>query len=172
MFLQTFNWDRAALLNAFGTALAPCECGAVSIQSEFISQGLILTEWIRYNSPVLSDTVIDQYLESIKERARSKEGRNSVGNYKFIAPLGDSVVLLRVSIPRLFYGGRSLWPPTVPWLAVMSSQSNPRGSGPEVLKREGGYVTAEAGVSEVGVFRALQPNVMCKVWFSNLVYTQ
>ena len=43
-------------------------------------------------------------------------------------------------------------------LAARSSQSNPRGSGPEVLKRERGHVTAETGVAEVGVFRALQPN--------------
>ena len=33
-------------------------------------------------------------------------------------------------------GGGPLWPPTVPQLAARSSQSNPRGSGPEVLKRE------------------------------------
>ena len=55
-------------------------------------------------------------------------------------------------------GGRSLWPPAVPWLAARSSQSNPRGSGPEVLKCERSHVTAETGVAEVGVFRALQPN--------------
>ena len=55
--------------------------------------------------------------------------------------------------------GGPLWPPTVPPLAARSSQSNPRGSGPEVLKREQGHVTSESGVSEVGVFRALQPNV-------------
>ena len=55
-------------------------------------------------------------------------------------------------------GGRPLWPPAVPRLAARSSQSNPRGSGPEVLKRERGHVTAETGVAEVGVFRALQPN--------------
>ena len=55
--------------------------------------------------------------------------------------------------------GRPLWPPAVPRLAARSSQSNPRGSGPEVLKRECGHVTAETGVAEVGVFRALQPNV-------------
>ena len=54
--------------------------------------------------------------------------------------------------------GRPLWPPAVPRLAARSSQSNPRGSGPEVLKRERGHVTAETGVAEVGVFRALQPN--------------
>ena len=58
----------------------------------------------------------------------------------------------------LFIGGRPLWPPAVPRLAARSSQSNPRGSGPEVLKRERGHVTAETGVAEVGVFRALQPN--------------
>ena len=56
-------------------------------------------------------------------------------------------------------GGRRLWPHAVPRLAARSSQSNPRGSGPEVLKREHGHVTAETGVVEVGVFRALQPNV-------------
>ena len=56
-------------------------------------------------------------------------------------------------------GGRPLWPPAVPRLAARSSQSNPRGSGPEVLKRQRGHVTAETGVAEVGVFRALQPNV-------------
>ena len=55
-------------------------------------------------------------------------------------------------------GGRPLWPPAVPRLAARSSQSNPRGSGPEVLKRERGHMTAETGVAEVGVFRALQPN--------------
>ena len=44
-------------------------------------------------------------------------------------------------------------------LAARSSQSNPRGSGPEVLKCERGHVTSESGVSEVEVFRALQPNV-------------
>ena len=55
-------------------------------------------------------------------------------------------------------GGRPLWPPAVPRLAARPSQSNPRGSGPEVLKRERGHVTAETGVAEVGVFRALQPN--------------
>ena len=60
-------------------------------------------------------------------------------------------------------GGRLLWPPAVPQLAARSSQSNPRGSGPEVLKRERGHVTAETGVAEVGVFRALLPNV---TWFS------
>ena len=41
--------------------------------------------------------------------------------------------------------------------AARSSQSNSRASGPEVLKRERGHVTSESGVSEVGVFRALQP---------------
>ena len=54
--------------------------------------------------------------------------------------------------------GWPLWPPIVPQLAARSSQSNPRGSGPEVMKRERGHVTSESGVSEVGVFRALQPN--------------
>ena len=37
-------------------------------------------------------------------------------------------------------GGRPLWRPTVPHLAARSSQSNPRGSGPEVLKLERGHV--------------------------------
>ena len=55
-------------------------------------------------------------------------------------------------------GVRPLWPPAVPRLAARSSQSNPMGSGPEVLKRERGHVIAETGVAEVGVFRALQPN--------------
>ena len=36
-----------------------------------------------------------------------------------------------------------LWPPAVPQLAARPSQWNPRGSGPEVLKRERGHVTAE-----------------------------
>ena len=34
-----------------------------------------------------------------------------------------------------------------------------RGSGPGVLKRERGHVTAETGVAEVAVFGALQPNI-------------
>ena len=55
-------------------------------------------------------------------------------------------------------GGVPLRLPTVPGPAARSSQSNPRGSWPEVLKRERGHVTAKSGVSEVGVFRALQPN--------------
>ena len=55
--------------------------------------------------------------------------------------------------------GRLLWPPAVPRLAARPSQSNHRGSGPEVLKREGGHVTSETGVAEVGVFGAFQPNV-------------
>ena len=42
-----------------------------------------------------------------------------------------------------FSGGRPPWPPTVPRLAARPSQSNPRGSGPEVLKRERGHVTVE-----------------------------
>ena len=40
-------------------------------------------------------------------------------------------------------GGGPLWPPTMPRLGARSSQSNPRGSRPEVLKRERGHVTAE-----------------------------
>ena len=63
-------------------------------------------------------------------------------------------------------GGRPLWPAAVPRLAARSSQSNPRGSGPEVLKRERGHVTAETGVAEVGVFRALQPNEYAKYYAS------
>ena len=55
-------------------------------------------------------------------------------------------------------GERPLWPPAVPRLAARPYQSNPRGSGPEVLKRQGGHVTSETGVLEVGVFRDLQPN--------------
>ena len=42
-----------------------------------------------------------------------------------------------------FNGGRPLWPPAVPRLAARPSQSNPRGSGPEVVKRERGHVTPE-----------------------------
>ena len=45
-------------------------------------------------------------------------------------------------------------------LTARPSQSNPRGSGPEVLKCERGHVTAETGVAEVAVFGALQPNVI------------
>ena len=54
-----------------------------------------------------------------------------------------------------FNGGRPPWPPTVPRLAARPSQSNPRGSGPEVLKRERGHVTVETWRFCVGVFRAL-----------------
>ena len=43
--------------------------------------------------------------------------------------------------------GGPLWPPAVPRLAARPSQSNPRGSGPEVLKRERGHVTSESGVA-------------------------
>ena len=56
--------------------------------------------------------------------------------------------------------GRPLSPPAVPRLAARPSQSNPRGSGPEVLKRERGHVTSETGVAEVAVFGALQPNIL------------
>ena len=42
-----------------------------------------------------------------------------------------------------FNYGRPLWPPAVPRLATRPSQSNPRGSGPEVVKRERGHVTSE-----------------------------
>ena len=55
--------------------------------------------------------------------------------------------------------GRPLWPPAVPRLVARPSQSNPRGSGPEVLMRERGHVTAANGVAEVAVFGALQHNV-------------
>ena len=54
--------------------------------------------------------------------------------------------------------GRPPWPPSVPRLPARPSQSNPRGSGPGVLKREQGHVTSESGVAEVAVFGALQPN--------------
>ena len=62
--------------------------------------------------------------------------------------------------------GGPLWPPDVPGLAARPSQSNPRGSGPEVWKPAGSRVrwppkfrvSEVFGVSEVGVFRALQPN--------------
>ena len=66
--------------------------------------------------------------------------------FKFIS-LGEST-------PRLFNEGKPLWPPTVPRLAGRSSQSNPRGSGPEVLKRELSEVTwpTKSGVSEVVFF--------------------
>ena len=46
----------------------------------------------------------------------------------------------------------------MPRLAARSSQSNLREFGPEVLKRERGHMTSKSGISEVGVFRALQPN--------------
>ena len=52
-------------------------------------------------------------------------------------------------------------------LAARSSQSNPRGSGPEVLKRDWGHMTPESGVMEVGVFRALQPNAA--IWYCRSV---
>ena len=55
--------------------------------------------------------------------------------------------------------GRPLWPPAVPRLAARPSETNPRGSGPDVLKRERGHVTAATGVAEVAVFGALQRNV-------------
>ena len=42
-----------------------------------------------------------------------------------------------------FNGGRPSWPPAVSRLAARPSQSNPRGSGPEALKRERGHVTVE-----------------------------
>ena len=46
--------------------------------------------------------------------------------------------------------GRPLWPPTVPPLVARPSQSNPKGSGPEVVKREQGHVTSKSGVSGGG----------------------
>ena len=63
------------------------------------------------------------------------------------------------SIEIIHYGNQSwgclmeggpLWPLTVPRLPARSSQSNTRGSGPEVLKRERVHMTSESGVSEVG----------------------
>ena len=54
--------------------------------------------------------------------------------------------------------GRPLWPPAVHRLTTRPPQSNPRGSGPEVLKRERGHVTAATGVAEVAAFGALQRN--------------
>ena len=54
--------------------------------------------------------------------------------------------------------GQPLWPPAVSRLAARPSQSNPRGSGPGVLKRERGHMTTETGVAEVAVFGAIQPN--------------
>ena len=83
-------------------------------------------------------------------------------------------IFLACSLVELFHygnqsrgysiGGRPLSPPAVPRFAARSSQSNPmQGSGPEVLKRERGHVTTETGVAEVGVFRALQPNVLLTV---------
>ena len=48
--------------------------------------------------------------------------------------------------------------PLCPGLQPGPPSQTPWGSGPEVLKRERGHVTAETGVAEVGVFRALQPN--------------
>ena len=56
--------------------------------------------------------------------------------------------------------GGPLWPPAVPRLAARHCQSNPRGSGPKVLKRERGHVTSESEFADVGVFRALQPNIL------------
>ena len=60
----------------------------------------------------------------------------------------------------LILRGQPLWPPAVPRLAARPSQSNPRGSGPEVLKRERGHVTSETRVADVAVFGALQRNVL------------
>ena len=61
---------------------------------------------------------------------------------------------------NVLMGGGPQWPTYVPVLAAWPSQSNPRGSGPEVLKCEWGHRTSESGVWEVGVFRALWPNVV------------
>ena len=66
---------------------------------------------------------------------------------------------LRESIPRLLNEGTTTMTARCARLAARPSQSNPRGSGPEVLKRERGHVTSETGVAEVAVFGALQPNV-------------
>ena len=60
---------------------------------------------------------------------------------------------LRESIPRLLNEGS-----TAMTAYCAPSQSNPRGSGPEVLKRERGHVTAATGVAVVVVFGALQRN--------------
>ena len=63
-----------------------------------------------------------------------------------------------------FNGGRPLWPPAVPRLAARPSQSNPRGSGPEVMKGERGHVTVKTWSFCGGGLQALQPNVMCKAF--------
>ena len=57
--------------------------------------------------------------------------------------------------------------PLCPGLKPGPPSQTPGGSGPEVLKRERGHVTSDIRVSEVGVFRALQPNEI--VEFSALV---
>ena len=59
-------------------------------------------------------------------------------------------VTLRESTPRLFNEGRTTMTTTVLRLAARSSQSNTRGSGPEVLERERGHVTSESGVQRWG----------------------
>ena len=59
-----------------------------------------------------------------------------------------------------FNYGRPLWPPAVPRLAARPSQSNPRGSGPEVVKRERGHVTSETWSLCGGGLQALQPNAI------------
>ena len=83
---------------------------------------------------------------------------------------------------RGYHGGRPLWPPAVPRLAARPSQSNPRGSGPEVLKRERGHVTAETWCYGGGGIQGhpgwcdinRTPNVcaktkfvICCIWFCN-----
>ena len=64
---------------------------------------------------------------------------------------------LQESISRLFNGGTTTM--TTHSAPACSQVLPARGSGPEVLNRNRGHVTSESGVSEVGVLRALQPDV-------------
>ena len=73
-----------------------------------------------------------------------------------------SLIALRESIPRLLNEETTVMTACCARLAARPSQSNPRGSGPEVLKREWGHVTSETGVAGVAVFGALQRNAGCK----------
>ena len=66
---------------------------------------------------------------------------------------------LQESIPRLFNEWRTTMTTHVPRLAARSSQSNPKGSWSEVLKRKRGHVTAQIWSFGGGVFRAIQRNV-------------
>ena len=69
--IQEMRWDRAAIMNRFGgDAHTQCEFGAVSIHDEFMAQNITMTEWIRYSREDLPDHVIDQYLNSMRQRAR------------------------------------------------------------------------------------------------------